>query len=113
MADNIFLGTDAAPTVTFSPDGSDSLLIFVWGQITNSTLTSYGTGQVSRGEFAQGGAEKNSAGNSSEIITAGGSNDQSAVISKSAAWLAAVIEINAEAVGTVAKFINQDGASVD
>lgn len=92
-------GNSETPTVTFSLTNDDSLVVFAWGQVTNSALTSYGTGQTDRGIGVVGGAEKLSAGFSDEIVTATGSNDQSAVISKSEAWLAHAIEFNTEAAG--------------
>lgn len=89
-------GSDNSPTVTFSSTNSDSLLLFAYGGSNNRALTSYGTGQIDRGTFTQGGGEKTAAGNSNEIVTASGSNNQSALLGNSMVWLAIAVEINAD-----------------
>ncbi len=87
-------GTDANPTVTFSSTGSISLLLFIYGQSNTGKSPTYGTNQNDRGNIIQGGGEKTAFGNSNEIVTVSGSNDQSVTISKTGAWVAIAIEIN-------------------
>ncbi len=96
-------GTDDIPTVTFSLTSDDSLVIFAYGQTTNNgalDTAGFGTGQVDRGTFAQGSDEKNAGGNSNEIVTATGSNDQTVDLTKSGQWVAMAIEFNAAGGGS-------------
>jgi len=78
--------SSAAVSVTFTPTLSDSLIIFVAGQNTNAAAGSstLGSGQTLIDDGANGGAEKFYSIASQEIISAGGSNDQTVTTSKSA-----------------------------
>lgn len=89
-------GDSSGPSVTFSSNGSDSLILFLGLQSTNGALVSWGADQQDRGTDVQGGAEKVAAFSSSEIVTASGSNNQSISLSKSDVWLTLGIEIKAE-----------------
>ena len=94
-------GTSATATVTFSLTSDDSLVIFGAGWSNNGITPSYGSNQNDRGSNAQGGGEKTAIVNSHEIVTATGSNDQTCTVSKSSTFVAAAMEINADAVAVL------------
>ena len=98
-------GTSATPSVTFSLTSNDSLVVFAAGWSQNGITPSYGALQNDRGSNSQGGGEKTAIVNSSEIVTATGSNDQTCVVSKSGAFVAAAIEINADAAAPAAEIV--------
>ncbi len=92
---NSSTGTDSAPSTSITPNATDAGAI-VWfaGQVTNSGLTSLGTGQTDLGTTTNGGAEKHACARSIEIYTAA-PGAQSAVLTKSAAWVGCAYEIKA------------------
>jgi hypothetical protein len=66
------------PTVNFTVNGSDSLVICAFGTAENDTYGTWDTGQVEFCDIAQGGSPSNrvSVGASREIVTSSGTNNQ-------------------------------------
>jgi hypothetical protein len=84
------------PNVTFTPTNSDSLIIFGVGTAENDSYTGYGSGQVEIGQAVKGGSPsaRVSCSATYEIITSGGSNDQTATPFANP-WAAVVAEFEA------------------
>jgi hypothetical protein len=86
------------PTVNFTVNGSDSLVICAFGTAENDTYGTWGTGQVEFCDIAQGGNPGNrvSVGASREIVTSSGTNNQTLSGGGINPWGGVVVEFLAE-----------------
>ncbi len=85
-------GSSTSPLTAITPNASAGLIMWLVHQSNNSTYSTFGSGQVDRGQNLVGGAEKSSFVHTSEIYTAA-PGDQTCTASKTGAWIGLAVEI--------------------
>ncbi|MBA7492269.1 hypothetical protein ES702_02818 [subsurface metagenome] len=86
-------GASTAIATTINVGTANSMIVWFSGMTNNSTYGTYGSGQVERGQGANGGAEKFAGVMTSELLAPTGNDTQSATASKSAGYVANALEI--------------------